>query len=422
MDKLKHYERRAVLVQIVEHGIKEVREEAFEEFRNLVETLGFEIAAETTQVVREVNYSFFVGKGKLEEIRQIVKLIKAEYVFVNATLSYLQLRNLSREFGVPCVDRPHLILMIFSMRAKTSEGKLQVELSQLKMRLPEIVHNEVDLDQQTGSEMGLKGPGERRTELKRRYIENRVKVLERRLEEIKKHREERRKRRKKSNFPIISIAGYTNSGKSTLINALTGARSYVENMLFATLDTLVREAEIGNGMKVLFVDTIGFIRELPTALIYAFHSTLEEICDSWAILHVIDSTAYDIENKINVVVETLAELGCEKIPQVLVFNKIDLLSDEELSRLRDLYRDAVFISAKTGRGLPELLERVYELISRFLIRISLFVPYDKGKVLSLIYESTNVISRSEEEKGVKLLIEGNIENVNRFREYFSEGI
>lgn len=418
MKEIKHGKPKAVLVQIIDPKIREIKEESFEEFRLLVETLNIEIAAETSQVLKEVNYAFYIGKGKLEEIKQIVRLLNADYVFIDAMLTYLQLRNLTREIGVSCIDRPHLILMIFSMRAKTSEGKIQVELSQLKMRLPEIIHSSIDLDQQTGSEIGLKGPGERKTELKRRYIENRIKALELRLREIKRHREERRKRRKRGNIPIVAIVGYTNSGKSTLINALTHADSYVEDMLFATLDTLVRESEVHDRFKVLFTDTIGFIRDLPPALIYAFHSTLEEIEDAWLIIHVVDASSFNFRNKIEVVETTLKELNCQDIPILLVFNKIDLLSFEQIDVLKQQYKDAVFISALKQAGLSELKEKVYQVLSKYVIRVKVFIPYEKSSLLNAIYESVNVISKKEDDKGTFLFLEGFIENVNKFKNYF----
>lgn len=418
MKQIQHATRKAVIVEVIGPKDREIREEAFEEFRLLVETLGIEIVAETSQVIKDINYAFFIGKGKLEEIKQIVKLLEADFVFIDATLTYLQLRNLSKEIEVPCIDRPHLIIMIFSMRAKSSEGKLQVELTQLKMRLPEIVHNEINLDQQTGSEMGLKGPGERRTELKRRYIDNRIKSLETHLKEIKKHREERRKRRKKSNIPIVAIAGYTNSGKSTLLNVLTGADSYVENMLFATLDTLIRETEISEGFRVLFTDTIGFIRDLPPALIYAFHSTLEEILDSWLILHVVDSSDENFRKKIEVVEETLKELGCEDIPQLLVFNKMDKLSPDSANFIKNAYKEAVFISALRKEGLEDLKKKIHEILEKSLIKVKLFIPYEAGSILSQIYDLTNVIWKQDEENGTTLYIEGLLDNVNKFKDYF----
>jgi len=263
------------------------------------------------------------------------------------------------------------------MRAKTLEAQVQVELTQLKMHLPEIVHSGADFDQQTGSKLGLKGPGERSTELRRRYIEKRVKTLEEKLENIKKHRSEIRKRRKKSNIPIVSIVGYTNAGKSTLINALTSSNAYVEDKLFATLDSLSRLGEVKDGLYAIFVDTIGFIRDLPPQLIYSFHATLEEILDSWIIIHLVDVSDELFENKMEVVLETLKELGVKDIPILTVFNKIDKLDEEILNDLRTQYKDAVFISASNGININGLRETISSMLEGFIIKQKLFLPLIK---------------------------------------------
>ncbi len=408
--------KKAVVVEVINPLVREISEDSFEEFKLLVETLGYEIPAETTYIARKPNYGFFIGKGKVNEIRQIVKLLDTEVVFIDTKLSYLQIRNLSKEIGVPVVDRPHLILMIFDMRAKTKEGKLQVELSELKMHLPEIVHSGISLDQQVGSEMGLKGPGEKKTELKRRYIEKRIKVLEKKLLEIRKQRMLRRKKRKKSNIPIIAIAGYTNSGKSTLLNRLTTPDAYVEDMLFSTLDTLVREGEL-NGEKVLFVDTIGFIRDLPPALIYAFHSTLEEILDAWIILHVTDVSVPDFSAKMETVLRTINELGASLIPRITVFNKIDKISEEKLNFLKQRYPEAVFILALSGEGIEALKERISKEISRLHTSEKLFIPHDKQSVLSKIYDTLEVLHSESTEKGVFLVVKGFKQDVDKFKAY-----
>ena len=408
--------RKAVVIEIINPFIREISEDSFEEFKLLVETLGYEISAETTYVARKPNYGFFLGKGKVNEIRQIVKLLDAEIVFIDTKLSYLQIRNLSKEIGVPVVDRPHLILMIFDMRAKTKEGKLQVELSELKMHLPEIVHSGISLDQQVGAEMGLKGPGEKKTELKRRYIEKRIKILEKKLLEIRKQRMLRRKKRKKSNIPIIAIAGYTNSGKSTLLNRLTTPDAYVEDMLFSTLDTLVREGEL-NGEKVLFVDTIGFIRDLPPALIYAFHSTLEEILDAWIILHVTDVSIPDFNAKMEIVLRTINELGASLIPRITVFNKIDKISEEKLNFLKRRYPEAVFISALSGQEINALKNRIVQEISRLHVTEKLLVPYKRQGVLSKIYDTLEILHSENTEKGTILIVKGFKQNVDKFKVY-----
>lgn len=411
-------EFRAVLIHVIDAKRKEIRDEYLEEFRLLVSTLSYEIIAETTYMVREPHYATFLGKGKIEEIQKLVELTEADIVFIDTTLTFLQLKNLSKEIEVPVIDRPHLILMIFSMRAKTLEAQVQVELTQLKMHLPEIVHSGADLDQQTGSKLGLKGPGERSTELRRRYIEKRIKTLEEKLVNIKKHRSEIRKRRKKSNIPIVSIVGYTNAGKSTLINALTSSNAYVEDKLFATLDSLSRLGEVKNGLYAIFVDTIGFIRDLPPQLIYSFHATLEEILDSWIIIHLVDASDELLENKMEVVLETLQELGVKDIPILTVFNKIDKLDEETLNDLKKQYKDAVFISASNNINIDELREAIASMMEGFIIKQKLFLPFDKMDVLDGIYSNTHVISRKDTEEGVMLFVEGYYTEVSKFKPFF----
>jgi GTP-binding protein HflX len=409
--------KKGVLVEILDPGKKEIKDEHFNEFRLLVETLSFDIVAETSQTLRDVNYAYFIGKGKVEELKEIVKLAEADYVFIDSQLRYLQLRNLSKEIGVPCFDRPHLILMIFAMRAKTGEGKLQVELSELRMKLPEIVHDDINLDQQTASLIGLKGPGERKTELKKRYIEKRIQILEEKLDSIKKQREARRKKRLRSNIPIVAIAGYTNSGKSTLMNRLTDAGAYVENRLFATLDTLVRVGNVGGDYKVIFIDTIGFIRDLPHTLIYAFHSTLEEILDAWIAIILVDASDQDFNEKLNTVKETIKELGGENITQLIVFNKIDKISSEKLDTLKLQYKNALFISALSGRGIDELKASIRSILEKSFVQIKLFIPMSNINLIPEIFANARVISKDDQSDGVLLKVEGFSENINKYSRF-----
>jgi len=409
--------KKGVLVEILDPGKKEIKDESFNEFRLLVETLSFEIVAETSQTLRDVNYAYFIGKGKVEELKEIVKLAEADYVFIDSQLRYLQLRNLSKEIGVPCFDRPHLILMIFAMRAKTGEGKLQVELSELRMKLPEIVHDDINLDQQTASLIGLKGPGERKTELKKRYIEKRIQILEEKLDSIKKQREARRKRRLRSNIPIVAIAGYTNSGKSTLMNRLTDAGAYVENRLFATLDTLVRVGNVVGDYKVIFIDTIGFIRDLPHTLIYAFHSTLEEILDAWVAIILVDASDQDFNEKFNTVKETIKELGGENITQLIVFNKIDKISSEKLDTLKLQYKNALFISALSGKGIDELKASIRSILEKSFVQVKLFIPMSNINLIPEIFACARVISKDDQSDGVLLKVEGFSENINKYSRF-----
>jgi GTP-binding protein HflX len=410
---------KAVIVEAIEPQKKEISEEFFEEFRLLIETLGFEIVVETSQAIKDVNFRYYIGKGKVEEIKQIVKLVEANYVFIDATLNYLQLRNLTKEIGVPCIDRPRLILMIFSKRAKTADGKLQVELCELKMRLPEIVHSDTNLDQQTASLMGLKGPGELKTELRRRYIAKRIQVLEDKLRLIKKNREERRKKRRKSGVPLVAIVGYTNSGKSTLLNRLSSiGDAYVEDMPFATLDTLVRDANFGNYFHVLLIDTIGFIRDLPHSLIYAFHSTLEEILDAWLILNITDVSDANLEEKIETVSKTIQELGAEDIPSLMVFNKIDKISSERLKEIEICFPNALFVSALNGDGIDTLKNAIENNLGKSSTKEKIFLPLSDTHLIEEVQTAVKILSKKEIPNGTLFEIEGPLETVKRFKGYF----
>ncbi|MGB9695033.1 MAG: GTPase HflX [Caldisericaceae bacterium] len=410
---------KVVLVETIEPQRKIISEELFNEFRLLIETLSFEIVVETSQVIKDVNFGYFIGKGKVEEIKQIVRLTAANYVFIDASLTYLQLKNLTREIGVPCIDRPRLILMIFSKRAKTAEGKIEVELSELKMRLPEIVHSDTNLDQQTASLMGLKGPGERKTELKRRYIEKRIQSLEDKLKVIKKNREERRKKRKKSGVPLVAIVGYTNSGKSTIMNRLSSVNdAYVEDMPFATLDTLVRDTDFGDNFRVLLIDTIGFIRDLPHSLIYSFHSTLEEILDAWLLLNVTDISDANFPEKMQTVTETVEELGAKDIPVINVFNKIDKVSEDKLNELKCKFKDAVFVSALKGDGISDLKNAIETMLGKALVRENIFIPSDRVDILNSLEQLGRILSRRDLPTGFVLEVEAPLKELKSFSKYF----
>ncbi|MGC8721173.1 MAG: GTPase HflX [Caldisericaceae bacterium] len=410
---------KVVLVETIEPQRKIISEELFNEFRLLIETLSFEIVVETSQVIKDVNFGYFIGKGKVEEIKQIVRLTAANYVFIDASLTYLQLKNLTREIGVPCIDRPRLILMIFSKRAKTAEGKIEVELSELKMRLPEIVHSDTNLDQQTASLMGLKGPGERKTELKRRYIEKRIQSLEDKLKVIKKNREERRKKRKKSGVPLVAIVGYTNSGKSTIMNRLSSVNdAYVEDMPFATLDTLVRDTDFGDNFHVLLIDTIGFIRDLPHSLIYSFHSTLEEILDAWLLLNVTDISDANFPEKMQTVAETVEELGAKDIPVINVFNKTDKVSEDTLNELKCKFKDAVFVSALKGDGISDLKSAIESMLGKSLVRENIFIPSDRVDVLNSLEQFGRILSRRVLPTGFVLEVEAPLKELKSFSAYF----
>ncbi|MBP6927304.1 MAG: GTPase HflX [Caldisericales bacterium] len=333
--------------------------ESFSELMQLARTLDMEIVGKGFQVIREPTHSHLLGKGKVEELAQEIASLNPERVLVDFELSPLQCRNLEESWGRPVLDRHGLIIEVFSKHATTSEGKLQVELALLKYKLPRLSGRNLAYDQQTGGggSAYLRGAGERAIDIARRQIRSRIRVLEKKIELIARHREIKSKRREKSDVPLVSLVGYTNAGKSTLLNSLTGANVLTQNKLFSTLDTTVR-ARIHEGQKILFADTVGFIRNLPVDLVAAFRSTLEEVLSSDVILHVFDATNPDWERHIEVAQGILDDLGASHIPTLYVANKSDLASEEKQKEISDHLGDVVFVSALERQGLDILLGKL----------------------------------------------------------------
>nr|WP_279380581.1 GTPase HflX [Caldicoprobacter guelmensis] len=338
---------RAVLVGLIESAKDE---ESMEELKELAETAGAHVVGMVTQRRKGVDSAHYIGKGKLEELKAFIEANQIDVVIVNDELSGSQIKNMEDILGVKIVDRTCLILDIFARRARTKESKLQVELAQLKYRLPRLVGLGGQLSR-LGGGIGTRGPGETKLETDRRHIQNRIKAIEKKLASIERHRNLYRQRRAKNRVPVVSIVGYTNAGKSTLFNVLTKAESYVEDKLFATLDTSARKLILPSGRQVILVDTVGFIRRLPHDLIEGFKSTLEEVRYSDLLLHVIDITSPDIDEKIQLVEKVLSELDAISIPRLEVFNKIDLIDVNSIDIKR---KQAIFISAKNGVGLENL--------------------------------------------------------------------
>lgn len=336
------------------------QQEAIESFRELVslaQTLDYTIVGQNFQVIREPNHSHLIGKGKVLEIGQEVTQLKPDVVFVDYHLAPLQSRNLEEDWNVPVIDRSGLIIEVFRKHATTNEGKLQVELAKLKYQLPRLTQKNIAYDQQVGGGAVTRGAGERAIELEKRHLKERIRKLEGRIKVLAKNRQTRSKQRLRTNLPIVALVGYTNAGKSTLMNALTGANVLIENKLFSTLDTTVRQRMIGD-RKVLFVDTVGFIRNLPHELIAAFKSTLEEVLSAWLIVHVFDSSDPDYQRHIEITESVLADLGADCIPKILAANKIDLVGNEQRQEIESMVKPDIFISASEKSGTDALLEMV----------------------------------------------------------------
>jgi GTP-binding protein HflX len=354
---------RAVLVRIGLDG--PVETEDLEEFAQLAESAGVSVAVTVTGRRERPDPRYFVGSGKAEEIRQAAVDSCAEVILVDHALSPSQERNLEKLTGLRVLDRNSLILDIFAQRARSHEGKLEVELAQLRHLSSRLVRGWTHLERQKGG-IGLRGPGETQLETDRRLLGERVRVLSRRLEKLKQQRETGRQRRVEIPIPSVALVGYTNAGKSTLFRSLTGADAYVADQLFATLDPLVRRVNLPGGSPIVIADTVGFIRELPHELVAAFQSTLTEAREATLLLHVIDASDPRRDERIEQVNAVLDEVGAGELPQIRVFNKIDRLElTPRIERNEAGEVQSVWISAARRLGLSELMEAIAERLSRF---------------------------------------------------------
>ncbi len=399
-----------VILGYLDRGGRLQAEEVLDEMERLVETLGGEVVARVVQRRKFPHPAYYFGKGKLKEIAEAAKRWNATHLIVDGELTPSQAKNIEDITGLKVMDRTQLILDIFAKHADTEESKLQVELAQLRYILPKLVGQGVDLSR-LGGGIGTRGPGETKLEVERRKIKRRIAVIKKALEDIAKDREVRRKERKK-NTKTVSIVGYTNAGKSTLLKALTGDEDvYVADKLFATLSPTLRRVRLPSGRTVVFADTVGFIRRLPHTLVEAFHSTLEEVCQSDLALIVLDASDPGFQDKLRVVKGVLREIGAENVPKLIVFNKIDLLTPDELEELKRMYPDAVFISAKDGVGLDELLKRVDEILFGDRVRMEIKVPFDRVGLVWSMKDKIQVLSENPQEDGILFEIEGSKEDV-----------
>lgn len=331
----------------------------------------------------------FMGSGKVSEMKEIIDSEKCNLAVIDNELSPSQSRALSEDLGVRVIDRSGLIMDIFAQRAQTREGKLQVELAQYKYLLPRLTGMWEHLVSQTGSSspIGTRGPGETQLETDRRHIRKKIIKLEDELRTVRKVRETQRKMRTKNSLPVVSLVGYTNAGKSTLLNTLTGAGIHAENRLFDTLDTTTRRLRVGEAGEILFSDTVGFIRKLPHQLVEAFKATLEELSFADVLLHVIDASNPEWEEQARVVNDLIKELGAEKTPQITIFNKSDVYTGEILPHGQGLVR----VSAKTGEGLDDLLSEILRILTANMKRGVFRIPYDKAGIVQKLHKDGEVL-------------------------------
>ena len=367
-------------------------ESTMEELGALVETAGGETVGMVLQNRATPDPRTFIGEGKVEEIRELVKTQEATTVIFDNDLTPSQMRVLTEEFGVQVLDRSALILDIFAQRAKTREGRLQVELAQYQYLLPRLIGMWTHLERQAGTSgkgpIGSKGPGETQLETDRRHIRRKIDKLRDDLEEVRRVRSTQRQRRQKNEIPVVAIVGYTNAGKSTLLNHLTGAGIPANDRLFDTLDTTSRLLTVSDTLDVVISDTVGFIRKLPHQLVEAFKATLEELEYADLLLHVIDISNPEWLEQAEIVDSLIRELGAEQTPCLRVYNKSDLFWGD----IRPHGEMAVNISAKTGEGLSDLLAAIDRVLDKGTRRVTLHLPYDKGGLLDLLYRDAKVES------------------------------
>lgn len=396
MEYFKEIEERVILVG-VQMNDGEDTEESLEELSELAKTAEAQTVGTIIQNREAVHPGTYIGKGKIEEVRSLVLAMDANGVICDDELSPAQLNNLERELDCKVMDRTLLILDIFARRAVTSEGKIQVELAQLRYRSARLVGLRESLSR-LGGGIGTRGPGEKKLETDRRLIRTRISALKEELKQVEKHRELIRGKRAKGNLKTAAIVGYTNAGKSTLLNVLTGAEVLSEDKLFATLDPTTRLLELSDGQQILLTDTVGFIRKLPHHLVEAFKSTLEEAKYADYIIHVVDSSNPQAEKQMHIVYETLRELGAVGKPVITLFNKQDKTETEQI---RDLKADHTLkISAKTGEGLEEFKELLGELLSEGMIYVERVFPYQEAGKIQLIRERGQLLSEEYTEAGI----------------------
>ena len=409
--------QRAFLIGVQLPGMTTGEEErSLDELSLLTDTAGSDPVDQELVKRERIDPATYIGSGKASELASLTTALDIDVIVFDHPLSPAQQRNLAQTFHCDVVDREALILDIFAQHATTKVGALQVELALLRYNLPRLRGQGKVLSQQ-GAGIGTRGPGETKLETDRRRILQRISKLERELKKAAGHRETQRKRRRKSQIPQVAIVGYTNAGKSTLLNVLTDADALVEDRLFATLDPTVRRLDLPDNQTILLADTVGFVRRLPHGLIESFQSTLAEANEADLLIHLVDATDDQPEGQIAAVREVLEEIDADEIPQLLVFNKSDALSDVQLSRVENLYPDAVLISALNNEGLEELVSALAEVVSRQMVTLTLTVPYDRGDIVAAAHRLGDVIEEKHDDHGTVLDVRVPAPMTDRFVEF-----
>jgi len=399
---------RVVLVGVWTEGTATDAENSLTELAALAETAGSQVLEGLIQRRSRPDPATYIGRGKVDDLSAVVLSTGADTVICDGELSPSQLRNLEQRTKVKVVDRTALILDIFAQHAKSKEGKAQVELAQLQYLLPRLRGWGETLSRQTGGSgrgggagggVGVRGPGETKLETDRRRIRHRISRLRREIKSMKTVRVTKRSRRSRNAIPAVAIAGYTNAGKSSLLNRLTGAGVLVENALFATLDPTTRKATASDGRLYTLSDTVGFVRHLPHQIVEAFRSTLEEVAEADLVVHVVDGTHPDPEEQVRAVHEVLAEVGADRLPELLVVNKTDAADEETLLRLKREWPEAIFVSARTGRGMEEVRATIEARLPRPAVEVRAVLPYDRGDLVARVHRRGEVLSTAHLPEG-----------------------
>ena len=390
---------------------------SLDELEELAATAGAVVKGRLAQKRDRPDVRTFLGSGKLLELKDLVELAGADTIIFDSELTPAQLRNLSKEFDQKIIDRTLLILDIFAMRANSAEGKVQVELAQLKYRLSHLSGLGKSLSR-LGGGIGTRGPGETKLETDRRAIRDRISSLNRDLKEIQERRAVLREKRERTGIPVASMVGYTNAGKSTLLNLLTDASVLAEDKLFATLDTTTRKIELPGGAEMLYTDTVGFIQKLPHQLVQAFRATLEELAHADILIHMVDASNPSREEQMHVVYDTLQKLKCFDKPIITVFNKVD--RDIALPLPADAYASKVVrMSALTGEGQETFLLALEDVLKSFKTSLIVLLPYTEGTLTGLIHKSCDILSEEHTDAGVRFELYANAEMENRLKPFIT---
>ncbi len=398
-------------------------EDSMDELEELVKAAGGLVVSRVIQKRDRINAPLFIGKGKVQEIKNYCEELDISTVVFNDELSGAQLRNLEKDIDRKIVDRTTLILDIFSNRASSKEGKLQVKLAQLKYRLPRLVGFRDYLSRE-GAGIGTRGPGEQKLETDRRHILREIDNIEKELEDARRNRDVKRQQRKNSNLPIVALVGYTNAGKSTLLNTIINLdrddmdkNVFVKDMLFATLDTSLRKAKLPNGQDFLLTDTVGFVSKLPTKLIEAFKGTLEETKHADLLLHIVDSSSDDLDIQIKTTHSIMKELDVLEKPIITVFNKMDKIEDDNLLYENKFVDNRIFISAKSGENIDKLMNLIEELLPQQYKKVKLLIPFDEQASVDYFMTNYNVEYINYIEEGTEIEVDINQMDLEVYKDF-----